>query len=222
MKIFGLYLLLSLLTGNPLLAIVILLLLFFLAERRFVGFLPDVLEPWRRAGRLRQLKREIEVNPANADAYLELGETYYRQGKYGQASSFLENAAGKMAGHPLFHFYLGASYYHLGEIEKAETEITKAIKANPKASLGEPYLYLIRLHLEKKQSGEKIEHAYNQLLLHGSPKTYYQAGKMFLNANDKEKARRLFRETIDNYEACRGALRRSYRRWALLAKLNLR
>lgn len=220
MKIFGLYILLSLLTGNPLIALVILLLIFFFAEHRFIGILPDVFEPWRRANRVRRLNKEVQVNPANAEAFLELGETYYRQGKYGQAAAFLENAAEKMVGHPLFHFYLGASYYHLGKIREGKSEINKAVEANPKVSLGEPYVYLLRIYLEEKQP-DAIEHAFNQLMLYGSPKTFYQAGKLFQGANDKNRASRLFKETIENYEACRGALRRVYRRWAMLSKISL-
>ncbi|MCL6638886.1 MAG: tetratricopeptide repeat protein [Firmicutes bacterium] len=221
MKFFGLYLILSLLTRNPLLALIILLLAFFLAERRFVGIFPDVFRPWRQAGRVRQLKREIRLNPANAEAYLELGEAYFRQGKYEQASSFLENAANKMAGHPLFHFYLGASYYHLGKLIEGKKEIDKAIKANPKVSSGEPYLYLIRISLKEKRPTGEIEQAYNNLLLYGSPATFYQAGTVFLSIHEKDRAKRLFRETIESYEACRGPLRRIYRRWALLSKIAL-
>jgi tetratricopeptide (TPR) repeat protein len=221
MKTFGLFMLLSILTGNPLLALVIMLLIFFFAERRFIGILPDFFEPLRRANRVRQLHKEVEVNPANGEAYLELGETYFRQGKYGQASSFLENASNKMAGHPLFHFYLGASYYHLGKIEEGKKEIEKAVQANPKAISGEPYIYLIRIFLEEKQPDAAIEHAYKQLLFYGSPRTFYQASKLFLGANDKVRASRLFRETLDNYEACRGSLKRLYRKWAIRSKISL-
>lgn len=221
MKVFGLYILLSLLTGNPLLALGILLLVFFLAERRFIGVLPDLLEPWRRGNRLRSLKREVQVNPANAEANLELGEIHFRKGQYQEALSFLDQASSKMAGHPLYHFYYGAASYHMGKIKDGKEEIKKAVDANPKASFGEPYLYLLRIYLEEKQPDEKIEAALNQLMLYGSPKTHYLAGKLFLSANDRPRARRLFRETIDNYEACRGALRRTYRRWAVLSKINL-
>ncbi len=221
MKTVALYMLLSILTGNPILALVIMLLIFFFAERRYIGILPDFFEPLRRANRVSQLQKEVEVNPANGEACLELGEAFFRQGKYGQASSFLENASNKMAGHPLFHFYLGASYYHLGKIGEGKKEIEKAIEANPKVISGEPYIYLIRILLEEKQPDAEIEHAYKQLLFYGSPKTFYQAGKMFLDAGDKERARRLFRETMDNYEACRGSLRRLYRKWAILSKISL-
>jgi len=58
-------------------------------------------------------------------------------------------------------------------------------------------------------------------MLYGSPKVFYQAGKMFLQANDQQRARQLFRETIESYEACRGALRRVYRKWAFLSKISL-
>lgn len=221
MKTFGIFVLLSIFTGNPFLALLILLLILFFAERRFIGVLPDVLEPWRRGSRMRQLKKEIEVNPANADAYLELGETYFRMGKYGQVVSFLEKAAGKMAGHPLHHFYLGAASYHLGDVERAAGEIKRAIEANPKASLGEPYVYLIKIYLESGKPEVEVEHAFNQLLLYGSPRTFYQAAGVFQGAGDKGRARRLFRETIESYEASRGALRRKYRRWAVLSKISL-
>ena len=221
MKTFGLFILISVLTGNPLLALTILILVFFLIERRYIGIIPDLFEPWRRAGRMRQLRREVQVNPANADLHLDLGEIYFRQGKYKLASSFLENASAKMAGHPLFHFYLGACYYYLGKTNEGKREIENAVVANPKASLGEPYVYLLRIYQEERQPVDRIEHVYNQLLQYGTPKTFYQAGRVFLEANDRERARRLFKETIENHEACRGALRRLYRKWAILSKLSL-
>ncbi|OPY63104.1 MAG: Tetratricopeptide repeat protein [Pelotomaculum sp. PtaU1.Bin065] len=221
MKTIGLYMLLTLLTGNPLLSLVILLLIFFFAEQRFIGILPDISAHWRQGKKTKLLQKEIRLNPANAEACLELGEIYFRRGKYGQALSFLENASGKMAGHPLFHFYLGATYYYLGKIEEGEKEIEKAIEANPKVSFGEPYLFIISIYLQRKQPDTRIEHVFNQLLLYGSPKTFYQAGRLFLNNDDKERARLLFKETIENYDACRGALRRFYRRWALLSKIAL-
>ncbi|TEB05206.1 formate-dependent nitrite reductase complex subunit NrfG [Pelotomaculum schinkii] len=221
MKIFGFYILLTLLTRNPLLALVVMLLILFLVERRFIGLLPDFTASWRRSNRVRELQREVRVNPANAEAYLELGESFLQKGQYEQALSYLNRAADKMEDHPLFHFYRGASYYQLGRIEEGRAEIEKAVVINPKISFGEPYLYLARIYLQQSQDGAKIDNLYQQLLQYGSPKIHYLAGSLFLNYNDKEKARRLFRETIENYQACRGSLRRLYRRWALLSKVGL-
>jgi tetratricopeptide (TPR) repeat protein len=126
-----------------------------------------------------------------------------------------------MEGHPLFHFLLGASCYNSGRIKEGKEELEKAIRANPKANFGEPHFYMVRIFLEEKQPVEKIEQAFGQLLMYGTPRIFYQAGRSLLASNDKESARRLFRETIESYEACRGALRRSYRRWAFLSMLNL-
>ncbi|OPX88469.1 MAG: Tetratricopeptide repeat protein [Pelotomaculum sp. PtaB.Bin104] len=221
MKAFGLYLILSLLTGNPFLALILLLLIFFIVERRFIGILPDIFKPWRRKNRARLLQKELKLNPANADVCLELGESYFRQGKYSQAISYLKQAAGKLAGHPLFHFYLGASYYYLGRNGQGEEELKKAISENPRVSFGEPYLYLLMIYLQEKQPEEKVTPVFDQLIRYGSPKTFYRAGKLFLSNQDRERARLLFRETIDNYEICRGALRRYYRKWAILSKLAL-
>ncbi|MEG3072223.1 MAG: hypothetical protein RQM92_16470 [Candidatus Syntrophopropionicum ammoniitolerans] len=102
-KIFILALvLLSFLSGNPFFALVILLLVIFFVDRRFVGILPDIFAPWRRSKRVRQLKRDIKINPANAEFHLELGEAYFRKGKYLEALSFLERAYAKMEGTPFF------------------------------------------------------------------------------------------------------------------------
>lgn len=221
MKTFGLFALLSLLTGSPLFALAVLLLIFFFAERRFVGVLPDFFRLWRKASRTRLLNKEIRVNPADAEAHLELGETYFRQGKYKLASSSLQQASTKMEGHPLFHFYRGATYYHLGEIKEGRKEIERAVKINPKVSFGEPYLYLIQIYHKEKRPGAEIDGLFNQLLLYGTPRTFYRAGKFFLDAGDRHRARQLFRETIDNYDACRGAMRRYYRKWAFLARMSL-
>lgn len=219
MKFFGIYILLTLLTRNPLLSIVVMALLFFLIERRFIGILPDFTAPLRRAGRVRELQKEIKVNPADAEAYLELGEVFLRRGEYEKSLSYLNSAAAKMDGHPLFHYYRGASYYQLGRIEEGRVEIEKAVAINPKISFGEPYLYLARIYLQQPDK-EKIKQVNQQLMQYGSPKIHYLAGSLFLN-HDKEKARRFFQETIEDYQACRGALRRLYRRWAVLAKIGL-
>jgi tetratricopeptide (TPR) repeat protein len=222
MSKFFIFVLLSYITRSPLLVLVIMLLVLFLTERRFVGILPDFFEPWRRVKRISQLKKDIAINPANADSYLELGEAYFRQGKYEKALSFLENASGKMEGHPLFHFLLGASYYNSGRVKQGKEELEKAIRANPKASLGEPHLYIVRIYLEEKQPDENVEQVFSQLLLYGTPRIFYQAGRSFLASNDKKRAHRLFRETIESYDACRGALRRANRRWAFLSGVYLK
>lgn len=78
--------------------------------------------------------------------------------------------------------------------DKGKSEINKAVEANPKVSLGEPYVYLLRIYLEEKQP-DAIEYTFNQLMLYGSPKTFYQAGKLFQSANDNNRASRLFKET---------------------------
>lgn len=219
MKIFGLYILLTLLTRNPLLTLAVMLLMLFLLEKRFIGLLPDFTATWRRANRVRELQKEVRVNPANAEAYLELGETFLQKGQYQQALSYLNSEAAKMEDHPLFHFYRGASYYQLGRIEEGRVEIEKSVSINPKISLGEPYLYLARIYLQEKQTDEKTEQLYQQLQQYGSPKIHYLAGNLFLAYNDRERARQLFRGTIENYQACRGSLRRLYKRWAILSKI---
>ncbi|HKQ05456.1 MAG TPA: tetratricopeptide repeat protein [Blastocatellia bacterium] len=61
------------------------------------------------------LKRVIDLDLDNAEAYLELGLAYFEQQDYRQALKVLRVAAGLWPSSGLIHYHLGLAYHALGD-----------------------------------------------------------------------------------------------------------
>jgi tetratricopeptide (TPR) repeat protein len=61
------------------------------------------------------LKRVIDLDLDNAEAYLELGAAYFEQQDYRLALKALRVAAGLRPGSGLIHYHLGLAYHALGD-----------------------------------------------------------------------------------------------------------
>ena len=211
MRTVGLFLIFSLLLRNPLLALLIVILIFVFLDRRFIGMLPDFMAPLRRRRNMAELQRQIQVNPHNANAQLELGEIYFLSGQYKQAVEYLEKALVKMDDSALARFYLGAALFNLGQREQSLQQLKEAIRLNPKVAHGYPYLYLVK----HEYSGELVEN----LLRYGAVKTFYEAGKHFKQTGNRQEADRFFDEVLDAYRLSSPTMRRNFRNMAIYARL---
>lgn len=222
MKTFGLFLIISMLTRNPLLALLIIILIYVFIDRSFIGILPDFMGPFRQRQRVGELKREVQVNPHNANAHLELGELYFTKGQYKQAEEYIKNALVKMEDSALARFYLGASLYHLGHKEEGRNELEESIRLNPKVAQGYPYLYLLKYQQQSKVYNEDNNlknELVDNLLRYGAVKTFYDAGKYFNHIGVHDLASKFFDEVLDIYRISSPTMRRRFRRMAMYAKL---
>ncbi|MFZ5633979.1 MAG: tetratricopeptide repeat protein [Bacillota bacterium] len=223
MKSIFLFSLITLFTGNPLLALAVIIVLYVIIDRSFIGILPDFTVPWRRRMRIGDLERTIGANPHNGDALLELGMLYFNRKQYRRAIGVLERAYEKMKDWPDVHFYLGAASYEIGDTGRGLAEIQEAAEINPKISYGFPYIYLIRAVLEQKgTAGRNIDDLENKLLRFGSVQAFFEAGKLFYRYGEKSRAGKFFREVLDNYRLSSPTFRRTYRRMAIMSRLYLR
>ncbi len=213
--------LITLFTGNPLLALAVIVIIYFFIDRRFIGLLPDFAASWRRRMRISELERIVRANPHNGDALLELGVHYFERGKFRNAVDVLEKAYSKMKDWPDVHFYLGASLYETGHRAKGLMEIQKAVDMNPKISRGMPYIYLIRSVLDNREGGS-TETWEACLLRSGSVHSFFQAGKLFRRYGQKKGAEKFFLEVLENYRMSSPTFRRTYRRMAFLSKIYLK
>ncbi|SFG58614.1 Tetratricopeptide repeat-containing protein [Desulfotomaculum arcticum] len=211
LKFFGLFLIISMLTRNPLLALLILIIIFVFIDRSFIGMLPDFLAPLRRRRRRSELQREVVVNPHDANAQLALGEMYFMQGRYDRAVERLQNALVKMEDSALGRYYLGASLYYLGQKEQSLKELAAAIQINPKVAHGLPYLYLL-----KHSYSESLT---DSLLRYGSVQALFETGKYLKQIGKKQEAAKFFNEVLDVYRLSSPTMRRNYRRMAVYARL---
>lgn len=223
MKSIFLFSLITFITGNPLLALAIIIILYIFIDRSFIGILPDFTAPWRRRARIAELERTVRANPHNGDALLELGTLYYHRKQYHRALEVLEQAYEKMKAWPDVHFYLGAACYETGNTGRGLAEIGDAVRISPRIMHGFPYIYMIRAVLEGKADGDGgTEDLECELLRYGSVQAFFEAGVLFHRFGRKERSDRFFREVLDNYRLSSPTFRRTYRRMAIMSKLYLR
>ncbi len=201
----------SLLLRNPLLALLVIIIIYVIIDRSFIGILPDFMAPLRHRRNMVELRRQIQVNPHNANAQLELGEASFLSGRYQEAVEYLEQALVKMDDSALARYYLGAAFFHLGRREESLEQLNEAIRLNPKIAHGYPYLYLLR----HEYSSELVEN----LLRYGAVKTFFEAGKYFKETGNREDADRFFDEVLDAYRLSSPTMRRNFRNMYLYTKL---
>ncbi|NLT95363.1 MAG: hypothetical protein GXW85_07485 [Clostridia bacterium] len=220
MRFFFYYLIFRIFLGNPLLALLILTVLYLLVDRRFIGLFPDFLRPFKRKSRIKELEEQVKINPANVDAYRELGLLYLEGKNYFNAVKSFEKCLDKMNEYADIHFGLGKALYFQGRKEQGSEEMLKALDINPKIGYGEPYIYLLENQLETERNLETINDYIEKIRQFGTPEILYKGGKQLLKYDD-EKATQLLREALNTYRVIPGNFRKVHRRWALLARLKL-
>lgn len=92
MNNFFLFYLLSLLTGNPLIAIAVLLIIYFFLDRAYVGFLPDIFAPIRRNRQIKNMLTDLSINPSNSNDAIDLGVLYFEKKQYEKAVNYFMRA----------------------------------------------------------------------------------------------------------------------------------
>jgi len=126
-----LWLVLTSITGSPLLSLVLVIGVIWALDRFTFQFLPRplrVLGRWRRAG---QLERTLMTNTHDRRARFELAELRIGRGKYAEAVTLLKPnlEAGDEDVDTLF--LLGVAYLGAGEVARGELLLDEAAKLNP-------------------------------------------------------------------------------------------
>ena len=99
----------------------------------------------------------IALNPQARDAYLNLGDALYEQGRYAEALDVTRIAVERRPEHFQAHFNLGAILDELGHFDEAETHLRRAIALNPQAQ--NAYLNLSKALYEQGRYEEALEAA---------------------------------------------------------------
>lgn len=123
------WMVLTALTGSPLLSLAILVVVWFVADRFTLRLLPDVWRPfvrWRRAG---QLARTLAANPHDRRARHELAELRLGRRRYKEAVALLRPnlEAGDDDVETLY--LLSVALYGAGHLEQAEKLMAHALEA---------------------------------------------------------------------------------------------
>ncbi|MEI7025289.1 tetratricopeptide repeat protein [Paenibacillus sp. y28] len=219
MSKFILFSLLWWLTGNPFIAIVVLLVIIYVLDRRFVGLTPSIVKPLRRARKIRQLREELALSPHHTSNKLELARLLMEKKRFDEAAGLLEQVLQVMEDSADVRSELGICELRKGRLEQGEALIAEALELNPRVKYGEPYL-----ELGEALGGVQPEKAIRYLQMFGqvnssSCEAYYKLGRLYKKLGRNQEASGAFREAIQLYRGLPKYKRRHERKWALLARL---
>lgn len=208
-------------TGSPIAAILVLLILLYVLDLRFVRLLPNVFRPIQQSRRLKKLKQELRVNPHNTSAKLDSARIYMEKHRYQEALVLLKEIQNAMRDSAEYWCEYGISLIKTGNIAEGETLIRQALEKNPRVKYGEPYLYLSEA-FAKSNTGKALAYLEECRSIHSSSvEVVYKMGQIYTQLQQKELAKRTYAEALEVYRGLPAYKRRQERRWAILAKWNM-
>lgn len=117
---FSLFWILWMVTGNPLVAIVVLLVAFALLDRFALGLTPPWIKAWFRVGEASRLQAQVNANPHDKPARRALAELLVTRRRYARAVSVIEPAVAEAARPESGTLLIAAeAYLGQGDLERA-------------------------------------------------------------------------------------------------------
>lgn len=223
MSRFFLFALLSWITGNPLLALLVLIALSlpgWWAGSRYAWKLSRWMRSWGEAGRLRRL---LAVNPHDVKARTELGTVLTRQGRFREARAELEQAMPRADDLPEANYSLGLCLLHAGEVLRGRELIERALALNPKYGYGEPYLRLGDFRSDRGEWEQAAERYRQATGIHSSTvEGWFKLGQALNHLEQRDEARTALQEAIASYRTAPWYRRAEDRPWVRRARHLLR
>jgi tetratricopeptide (TPR) repeat protein len=217
-----LFFFLTFLTGNPILAILIIVGIYLFLDYQFVGFSHRLFKGVRRGSTIRMLERGLLINPNDAAAQSDLGRLLVEAGRYREAVPVLEKAMDRMSESEETRCDLGLAYLWTGKPDEGQRLIQEAMEQNPKFRYGDPLmrwgLYLVKHGQPQKAAGilEKF------LSIHSSSvEGHYLLGEAYRMTGRWREAREIYRRANALFRQSPGYKRRAERLWVWMVRFRL-
>ena len=205
-------------TGNPLLAIGIVVLIWavtygYLSVRLFR--IPRVIDRWLT---IRELDRAVGTNPHDATARADLGRLLVEAGDPARAVSHLEAAHTRAPEVAETAYYLGAARLRLGDEARGRPLIEAALARDPRLGYGEPHLRLADYYLDHGQAAAALPHLERFTDMHASSvEGQYKLARACAATGQPDRARAALDEAVRAYRGAPRFKRREERSWRLRA-----
>lgn len=218
MKTLGLLFVISWLLETAPGRLLLLLLVLWYLDNRYLGIMAAVVAPIHHQRRIASLRQTVQVNPSDVRAMVELGEHYLHSGRFQAAADYLGQAFSRGEDSARAHYLLGGALVKLGRHDEGRSRLEKALALQPNAAYGEPYLFLIEEAAARGDTA-RIAELVDALERFESVEILTRAGHLCRQAGQGELAGRLFKEAIQNYQYIPAKMRRRERRWLWRARL---
>jgi tetratricopeptide (TPR) repeat protein len=211
------------LIGNPFVAILVLIIVLYLLDRRFVGLSPSIVKPLKRRSRIKKLEQLLRLNPSDASSKMELARLQLERKAYARACGTLESIGDVMEHSAEYWDDLGTALLFTGNKDRGEQAMLRALDINPRVKYGEPYLRLAAANRANPEQALSYLEALRGI--HSSScEAYYRMGLIYKDLGSKHEAKRAFEGAGEVYASLPRYKRRQERSWALrswIAKLGL-
>ncbi|UNK16763.1 tetratricopeptide repeat protein [Paenibacillus sp. N3/727] len=213
------FLLLWRILGNPVLAILVILLIVYLLDRRFIGLFPSFTRPFKRMRNISKLRTIISNSPSDVSSRHELARLLIERRKYKEALELLESIHASSEDSAEYWDDLGTCHLNTGNIPQGEQYILQALEMNPRVKYGRPYLRLAGAN--KTSDREKaISYVQQFQAAHSSSsEAYYLLGSMYKDLGRNEEAKQAFKESVEVYKSLPKYKKRQERKWAVRSLL---
>ncbi|WP_028562182.1 tetratricopeptide repeat protein [Paenibacillus pinihumi] len=208
--------------GNPFVAIIVLLIIAYFIDRRFIGLTPSLVRPFKRRSRIAKLRQQLLLNPGDVTAKQELARLYIEKKNYREARKWLESIGDVMEHSAEFWDDLGTTYIHTGDAARGEEAILKGISINPRVKYGQPYLRLAHLH-SNGDPGKALDYLETFRHIHSSScEAYYRLGTIYEQLGRSREAAEAYREAVNIYRSLPKYKKRQERKWVIRCLLKKR
>ena len=202
------------LIGNPFVAIIVLILILYMLDRRFVGLSPSIVKPLKRRSRIKKLEQLLRLNPSDVSSKMELARLQLERKSYARARQVLESIGDAMEHSAEYWDDLGTAFLFTGDKERGEQAMLRALAINPRVKYGEPYLRLAAANRSDAEQALSYLKALREI--HSSScEAYYRMGVIYKELGNKAEAKRAFEEAAAIYASLPRYKKRQERSWAL-------
>ena len=223
MRSFLLFYLLASLFHSPLLALLVVIAVAYLADARWQGRWFDPRQLFSRQRAISDLRRTVAFNEHDAAAHNDLGRLLLEQGNHRAALPHLERAIQRMSDSAETNYTYGVCLLRMGRDEAGEHHIRRALEIHSRHLYGEPQVVLARHFLQRDNLAEARRWAEQAVKLNTSSiEGWVLLGRAARELGDKDAARKAFTSARDGYRQLPGYLRLPNRRWYVEAKRGLR
>lgn len=214
LKFIGFVFLLNL-VGNPFIALLILLVILYFLDRRYVGIFPSITKPFRRSRQISKLRTTISLNPNDVSAKFDLARNLAERKKYREAKDLLLQIEDRYEQSAEYWVELGHVNLKLGNLQEGEAQMLQGLEINRKAQYGQPYLRLAETfrHTDHEKALNYVTQF--QEIQSSSSESYYLAGAMYKALGRTDDAKRAFEESTAIYRSLPKYKKRQERAFAL-------
>lgn len=208
--------------GNPFIAVLVLLVILYFLERRYIGLSPSIVRPLKRRSAIAKWRRHIQMSPHDVSAKSELARLLIERKSYAEAREILFGIETQMEHSAEYWSDIGACDLALGRSSEGEREMAQALAISPRVKYGQPYLRLAESFA--KMSPEKAIGYLQQFkdVNSSSCEAYYRLASIYGTLGRAEDAKRAYRECVQLYRTLPRYMKRHERKWAIRSLLRNR